>query len=316
MTHIYKIICLCLLVCPLAAQVDTTRSAFGTYYFEGEDVIFEFDQRNYDQAVRASDGKSIDFGEINLSQIAISGNFNNWSWEGWKMNKVSPYHYTLRKKVSELNGDPNWQFKFVINSNYWVTPNTAKEGALLTLDLSNPDKNIKPHPSGNTLFQLEGYTDRKQVILAGTFNHWQEHDLEMQRTPTGWELRLQLKFGTYEYKFIADGEWIDDPANPDKIINEHQTFNSVIHVTKTILFQLKGFDTAKQVILSGSFNDWNKHALAMHRNEQGWSIEVPLTGGKHLYKFIVDGQWMIDPDNKKTETTWDGYENSVRMIRQ
>ena len=47
----------------------------------------------------------------------------------------------------------------------------------------------------------------------------------------------------------------------------------------------------------------------------GWTLEVPLVGGKHHYKFIVDGNWVLDPANRRTETTWDGYENSVVMVR-
>jgi 1,4-alpha-glucan branching enzyme len=38
---------------------------------------------------------------------------------------------------------------------------------------------------------------------------------------------------------------------------------------------------------------------------------VPLDPGKYWYKFIVDGGWMTDPDNRLRETDPEGNENSV-----
>jgi 1,4-alpha-glucan branching enzyme len=69
------------------------------------------------------------------------------------------------------------------------------------------------------------------------------------------------------------------------------------------------------VVLSGSFNDWDPDALKMRRSENGWFLEMPLAGGKHLYKFVVDNNWITDPANPRTETTWDGFVNSVLLVR-
>ena len=295
-------------------QVDTTKSAMGHYYFEGDEVVFEFDQRDYAKAMRASDNASVDFGEVDVVGVSLSGNFNNWSWDGWKMQKVDKYRYQLRKKTIDLKGEPNWQFKFVINGAYWTKPDKVKQGALTQYDLKNPDKRIRPDEQGNVLFHLAGYTDRKKVILSGNFNNWDEQDLLMHKTADGWELRLALKPGIYEYKFIADGEWLHDPANRDKKINEHGTFNSLLYVMKSVRFELRGYDDAKQVVLSGSFNKWDTKSIQMRRSDNAWSIDVPLTGGKHLYKFIVDGNWLLDPANRRTEKTWDGFENSIIII--
>lgn len=297
------------------AQIDTTKSPYGHYYFDGEDVVFEFDRRQYAKAVRAADNANIDFGDIDVTKVAVSGNFNNWSWDDWKMQQVDKHRYRLRKKVADLKGEPNWQFKFVINGAYWTQPKVPQQGALVRYDLKNPDKATKPDEKGNVLFRLKGYTDRQKVILSGSFNQWDEHALQMQKTANGWELRLTLKPGTYEYKFIADGDWLHDPDNPNKKHNEHGTYNSLLYVTTPVKFTLSGYTDAKQVILSGSFNLWNETALPMTRTSAGWTLDVPLVGGKHHYKFIVDGNWILDPGNKRTEKTWDGYENSVVMVR-
>lgn len=77
------------------------------------------------------------------------------------------------------------------------------------------------------------------------------------------------------------------------------------------LFFLKGYENAEEVFISGSFNGWSKGQYAMTRVEGGWEYEQPLTPGKHLYKFIVDGTWIADPNNESRER--DGYKsfNSV-----
>jgi len=51
---------------------------------------------------------------------------------------------------------------------------------------------------------------------------------------------------------------------------------------------------AKTVQLAGNFNHW--HPLPMRPQENGrWSIQIPLSRGCHQYRFLVDGQPMLDP---------------------
>ena len=307
-----------LLVSRATAQVDTSKSKYGTYYFEGDEVVFEFDRRAYETNLRASDSTGVDFADLGILEVAVSGTFNNWSKEGWSMQQVDQYRYRLRKHVKDFTDAPNWQFKFIINGTYWTAADSLlkKQGILGWYDLKNPNAPAPaPVDTGNVLFRLEGYDKSRQVILSGTFNNWDDSALKMKRVAGGWEMRLSLAPGVYEYKFIEDGNWIHDPANPEKRRNQYDTFNSVLRVTKQVRFELKGFDDARTVILSGSFNNWNARALKMRRTESGWAIEIPLPGGKHEYKFIVDGNWMTDPANPRTEITWDGHENSVLFVR-
>ena len=51
---------------------------------------------------------------------------------------------------------------------------------------------------------------------------------------------------------------------------------------------------AKLVELVGDFNHW--HPLPMSRSVDGWWLaQVELTHGHHQYRFLVDGQPMLDP---------------------
>jgi glycosidase len=49
-----------------------------------------------------------------------------------------------------------------------------------------------------------------QVFLAGTFNAWSTDATPMHRTDEGYEVSLPLPAGEYQYKFVADGQWITD----------------------------------------------------------------------------------------------------------
>ncbi|MBI3230265.1 MAG: hypothetical protein HYZ45_08870 [Burkholderiales bacterium] len=55
---------------------------------------------------------------------------------------------------------------------------------------------------------------------------------------------------------------------------------------------------AKAVALIGEMTDWQAAPMPMARDAQGvWRIKLRLRHGQWLYKFIVDGQIMFDPNN-------------------
>ena len=79
-------------------------------------------------------------------------------------------------------------------------------------------------------------------------------------------------------------------------------------------FVLFGFDNARQVRLSGSFNAWSKSGTEMYRTPRGWECKLILSPGKYLYKFIVDGSWLADPMNELRENdSYKGF-NSVFFV--
>jgi len=52
----------------------------------------------------------------------------------------------------------------------------------------------------------------------------------------------------------------------------------------------------------------------MIRQGGKWIMPVSLKPGKYTYKFIVDGKWITDPDNKLYEENEYGTGNSVLWI--
>ena len=81
-------------------------------------------------------------------------------------------------------------------------------------------------------------------------------------------------------------------------------------------FRLKGYAAARIVVLSGSFNNWNESQLLFAREGGEWVCRVDLTPNRYAYKFIVDGDWLLDPANSETEKDEYGNLNSVITVEE
>jgi len=308
------------LFCCLGALSAQDGSPYRSYFFEGDEVVFEFDLRYFEEATK--NGKRVEFDDLNVYEVAVAGDFNNWSRQEWHMKKVGPGRYQLRKPIADFDDAFKWEFKFVVNGAYWAEPSKVRDkskviqGNRLWDEAYNHDLfTVQPSSDGNARFFLPGFAEAEQVLLTGSFNGWDEESFEMNRVEDGWALRLNLEAGRYEYKFIVDGEWMHDPNNPETVTNRYRTLNSVYEIKKETTFILPGHETAEKVLLAGSFTNWAQDALRMHREGNAWVVRLPLTGGKHHYKFIVDGKWITDPENPLKEYDWEGHVNSVKMVR-
>jgi serine/threonine protein kinase len=70
--------------------------------------------------------------------------------------------------------------------------------------------------------------------------------------------------------------------------------------------------SAKAVFLAGEFNRWSPTATPMRKSPNGvWVATLQLPPGRYVYKFVVDGTWLIDPDNSDRINDNYGGQNSV-----
>lgn len=67
------------------------------------------------------------------------------------------------------------------------------------------------------------------VSLAGNFSNWEPRAM-IKDTDGKWRLTVHLAPGTYQYRFLVDTEWRDDPTNARREINEYGGYNSIIDV--------------------------------------------------------------------------------------
>ena len=78
-----------------------------------------------------------------------------------------------------------------------------------------------------TQFAFKAPTTR-QVSLVGDFNNWDTNAAPMQKDPDGiWRLSVSLRPGRYEYRFYADGVWLDDPTAQQRAVNALGTENCI-----------------------------------------------------------------------------------------
>lgn len=66
------------------------------------------------------------------------------------------------------------------------------------------------------------------VYLAGEFNQWNTIANPMKKDKQGiWKTTLSLKPGRYEYRFLVDGNWENDPACSSCVPNKFGSLNCV-----------------------------------------------------------------------------------------
>jgi 1,4-alpha-glucan branching enzyme len=70
-----------------------------------------------------------------------------------------------------------------------------------------------------------------EVFLAGSFNDWQLRATGLTKQHDGkWSAEVLLKPGQYEYRFVVDGQWQDNPMATRFRANPFGTLNAVIEV--------------------------------------------------------------------------------------
>jgi len=75
--------------------------------------------------------------------------------------------------------------------------------------------------------------DAREVFLAGSFNNWQPATTRMAPAGDGlWKAEIELPAGRHEYRFIADGQWIDDPAASERVSNPFGGTNAVLSISQ------------------------------------------------------------------------------------
>jgi len=129
-------------------------------------------------------------------------------------------------------------------------------------------------------------------------------------TQTNWDqvgvkpnIEIDSRFALQKAHILA----IKDIINSSSNIEQQKKLNLIVQqlekqqmVFKKIKFHLKGFKDAKKVAIAGTFNFWAPKNDFLTRKGNEWVCELEVTPGKHSYKFIVDGKWILDPDNPNT----------------
>lgn len=226
-------------------------------------------------------------GYKNANRVMLAGSFNQWDPSTLYM-KQTDSGWILPVKL--LPG--KYWYKFIVDGR-WMIDNDNK---IQENDGLGNTNSIYFVP--NYVFRYAGGNGDRKVYVAGSFNDWKNGELALSRVNGHWELPVYLAEGTHTYRFIVNGRWMEDPANPHHLPNEYGEYNSVVAFGSPQRFRLEGHQQAGKVTLAGSFNNWRDREVFMEKKNGGWEVNYVLGPGNHEYKFLVDGK----PDSAHTRS--------------
>ena len=80
----------------------------------------------------------------------------------------------------------------------------------------------------------------------------------------------------------------------------------------TVRFILAATGKPRKAYVAGDFTGWEP--LAMRKRSGVFGVTVSVPPGQYQYKFIVDGRWVTDPDNKSWAMSDMGTINSLVVV--
>ncbi|MGF1564561.1 MAG: alpha-amylase family glycosyl hydrolase [Flavobacteriales bacterium] len=81
-----------------------------------------------------------------------------------------------------------------------------------------------------------------------------------------------------------------------------------------VVFAYTPEKTYNEVALAGSLNGWNPKATPLSFTNGRWETELVLSPGEWEYQLVVDGDWMLDPNNALQRSNGQGGMNSVLVV--
>ena len=81
----------------------------------------------------------------------------------------------------------------------------------------------------------------------------------------------------------------------------------------TIRFSTPELDSTAKVFVAGSFSQWQPRRMKKQKNGS-YALTLPVDAGEHEYKFIIDSNWILDPENDHCAMSPVGTMNSVAAV--
>lgn len=83
---------------------------------------------------------------------------------------------------------------------------------------------------------------------------------------------------------------------------------------KKVMFRFHA-EPGKEIFVAGTFNAWEPNKSRLQDNGAGeYTVALQLPVGRHEYKFIVDNEWCMDPQNPETIPNDHGSTNNVLVV--
>lgn len=186
---------------------------------------------------------------------------------------------------------------------------------------------LTPRPGTTPVRLVFRAPQASQVHVVGDFNDWRLDAHPMFAAGQGvWVLDVHLHQGLYEYLFHVDGrDYVVDPRNPMRKPNPYGDFNSALLIGSRIVSPaIEGRSVtfvlyeprASKIEIAGTFTNWQRVPMYRNRTDPGmWGARLDLPPGLHQYKYIIDDEWLPDPENVFPIKDPDGNINSSFAVR-
>lgn len=88
-------------------------------------------------------------------------------------------------------------------------------------------------PAGGVFVRFERYSPNShRVDLVGSFNGWELGKHKLARDEHGvWSIQVRLAPGTYEYKYVYDGQHYEPDPAQEQVANAFGSANNLLIVT-------------------------------------------------------------------------------------
>jgi hypothetical protein len=188
-----------------------------------------------------------------------------------------------------------------------------------------PPYQVEPPPPGPiahtfTYVPHENTPEIQSIVVRGQFNDWSGNAMRMTLHDGVWRVTAPLDPGTYQYKYVFNGEnWADNMCasatwgNPpggkiDPNVQNCDGENGLAVVTTGLLAHTFKYvphaDTpeVESIVVRGEFNGWSGNAMRMTEHQGTWSVTTGLASGRYEYKYVFNGEnWA---DNMCGSATW------------
>jgi glycosidase len=194
------------------------------------------------------------------------------------------------------------------------------------------------------------------VFLAGEMNGWNAEGQRLSDADGDGQFEVVVPLATgqrFAYKFVVDGNWQEDAGAAEFVDDGFGGKNSIVEVKagegiqdagaagsatapvetgavtpaapvgeaaqglRSVKFSYQPvISGVSEVVVAGSFNDWNVGATPMSDGDGDGTYEVTLllAPGTYQYKYVVDGTWLTDEEAEDFSDDGFGGRNSILHV--
>ncbi len=171
------------------------------------------------------------FEDPKATSVELVGEFNNWKSAPMQRDDAGVWTCAVALPAG------TYGYKFLVNGENWTfdPANPARktvegsENSAVTLAGGAGSSVEQPRP-GEWIFS---YADpaAQSVFVVGSFNDWNTGANPLSKNDAGvWTATVPMPPGEMTYKFIVDGQWKTDPANPRLVEDGEGGSNSAVTV--------------------------------------------------------------------------------------